>query len=80
MDLFQALVIFSITWWLAFFVTLPFGVKRPQAAEPGHEPGAPEHPRLWVKAGIATAAAATVTGFAAVAVAYDLIPFRALVE
>lgn len=80
MDLFQALVIFVITWWLAFFVTLPFGVKRPEAAEPGHEPGAPERPRLWIKAGIATAAAVAVTGAAAVTVTYDLIPFRALVE
>ena len=62
MDLFGILVVFVITWWLAFFVALPFGIRPIEEPEPGHAPGAPQKPRLWLKAAIATVAGGVITG------------------
>ncbi len=80
MGVLGALVVFAITWWLVFFVTLPFGVRAPEKPGPGHAPSAPENPRLALKAAITTAIAASITGLAAAAVEYDLIAFREMVE
>ena len=78
MSWFGALVVFTVVWWLVFFVTLPFGVRRIENPEQGHDAGAPEKPRLLIKAGITTAIAGAVTGGLAAAVAYGLIDFREL--
>ena len=80
MTWFGALVIFTIVWWMVFFMTLPFGVTTPEKTEPGHADSAPDKPRLWLKASITTAIATTLTGLAAVAVEYEWINFRELVE
>ena len=48
---------FTIIWFLAFFMLLPVGIGK---TDP--ETGAPESPRLLLKAGIATAAAAVLWG------------------
>ena len=80
MGVLGVLVIFAITWWLVFFMTLPFGVRAPDEPEPGHAPSAPENPRLGIKAAITTAIAALLTGLAFIAVEYDLIAFREMVE
>lgn len=58
------IVVFVITWWLCFFIALPFGV-RSQLEEgdttPGTEAGAPANPQLVKKALWATAGAAVLT-------------------
>ena len=80
MSWFGGLVIFTVTWWMVFFMTLPFGVSAAAEPMPGHDGGAPEKPRLWLKATITTAIAGALTGLAAVAVEYEWINFRAMVE
>ena len=40
----------------------PFGIKPIENPEPGHAPGAPQKPRLWRKAAIATVAGCVITG------------------
>ncbi len=80
MDPFGALIIFVITWWLVFFMTLPFGVRVPDEPEPGHAPSAPERPRVALKAAITTAIAVSITGLVVAAVEYDVISFREWVE
>ena len=80
MGVLGVLVIFAITWWLVFFMTLPFGVRAPDEPEPGHAPSAPENPRLALKAAITTVIAASLTGLAFVAIEYDVIAFREMVE
>ncbi len=80
MDAIGIAVVFAITWWLVFFMALPFGVRPPDEPEPGHAPSAPERPRLAIKAAITTAIAATLTGLAVAAVEHDLISFREWVE
>jgi|AP95_1055475.scaffolds.fasta_scaffold46829_1 predicted secreted protein len=78
MSWFGALVVFTIVWWLVFFVTLPFGVRRIENPEQGHDAGAPEKPRLLIKAAITTAIAGALTGGLAMAIAYGLIDIREL--
>lgn len=48
--------VFVVIWWLVLFITLPFGVRRPEEheLEPGQEPGAPVKPMMWRKAAIST--------------------------
>ena len=78
MSWFGVLVVFTIVWWLVFFVTLPFGVRRIENPEQGHDAGAPEKPRLLIKAAITTAIAGALTGGLAMAIAYGLIDIREL--
>ncbi len=78
MTWFGALVVFTIVWWMVFFITLPFGVTAPENPQPGHDPGAPDNPRLVLKALITTAIAVALTGGLAAAAEYELIDFRAL--
>ena len=78
MGWFGGLVVFTVVWWLVFFVTLPFGVRRIENPEQGHDAGAPEKPRILIKAAITTAVAGALTGGLAMAVAYDLIDIRAM--
>ena len=76
----SGLVVFLILWWLVFFVTLPFGILAPHEAGEtvgeGHADGAPVRPRLWLKAGIATAITAVLWGIAYWLIAAELISFR----
>ena len=80
MGLFGTLVVFTVTWWLVFLMTLPFGIKTPDEPQPGHAPSAPERPRVAIKAAITTAIAVSITGLAFAAIEYDLIAFRDLIE
>jgi predicted secreted protein len=52
---------FAIFWFLALQIVIPIGQKSPhemgEQVQSGHDPGAPVHPRLGFKVGIATAVA-----------------------
>jgi predicted secreted protein len=48
---------YIIIWWVVLFVMLPLGVKPAEEGDLGHATGAPANPRLWFKAGVATAVA-----------------------
>ncbi|MCH7943832.1 MAG: DUF1467 family protein [Proteobacteria bacterium] len=78
MSWFGMLVIFTVVWWMVFFITLPFGVTTPENPQAGHDAGAPDRPRLLIKALITTAIAGALTGGVALSVEYGLIDFRAL--
>lgn len=62
MGIVSGIVTFIIIWWLTFFTVLPYGNKPPEEVEAGMEPGAPEKPRLWRKAGITTVVATILFG------------------
>ncbi len=51
----SAVVVFIVIWWLVLFITLPFGVRRVEAPEEGHDAGAPQQPMMWRKVGVTTA-------------------------
>ena len=58
----SGLIVFIIVWWLVFFTVLPWGIRRVEDPESGHEPGAPANPRLWLKAGVTTGIAIVIWG------------------
>jgi predicted secreted protein len=53
---------FLVIWWLTLFVVLPWGVRRSESPESGHDPGAPMNPMLLKKALITTAVALVIWG------------------
>jgi predicted secreted protein len=56
-----AVVTYVVSWWLFFFMALPFGVRADDAPVPGSERGAPGRPRLLPKVLAATTLAAVAT-------------------
>ena len=57
-------------------MVLPWGVRRQDDPEPGHEAGAPENPRLWLKVAVTTGIAVVITALAWVAVDLGWISIR----
>ena len=49
-----AVVVFIIIWWLTLFTVLPWGVRRTENPEEGHDQGAPARPMLVRKLLITT--------------------------
>lgn len=41
--------IYALIWWMVLFAVLPWGVRREENPETGHDPGAPANPNLWWK-------------------------------
>ena len=60
MSFVSGLVVYILLWWWVFLMALPFGVKAPDAIEPGHATSAPAKPMLWRKAGVTTVIAAVL--------------------
>lgn len=75
MNFATGLIIFVIVWWLVLFMVLPWGVRREEAPEAGHEPGAPANPRILLKAVITTLIAGMIWGAIYWAIDADLIHF-----
>ena len=76
MSVLNIVLVFLIAWWLGWFLTLPFGVKPPDKIEPGHASGAPDKPRLLIKAAIATGIACVITAVVVVIVQSGWIDVR----
>jgi predicted secreted protein len=72
MNIYSAIAIYFIIWWLMLFIALPFGVRNSHEAgelvEEGNEPGAPVCPLLMQKALVTSLLAAAV--FAGVLLLY----------
>jgi predicted secreted protein len=78
MGVLEIIVVFTIIWWVVFLATLPWGVRPPDQPGLGHAASAPERPRLWLKALIATAITAALTGVVYWIAVEDLITFSDL--
>ena len=55
-----AIVVYVITWWITLFAFLPLWVTPSQPGDPGHAAGAPQRPRLLLKAAITTVVATVI--------------------
>ena len=67
MTWFTGIATYFVVWWVVLFGVLPFGIKRHREREPGLDLGAPDEPRIWIKAGV-TSVIATLVWLAVYAV------------
>lgn len=72
----EGVVVYVLVWWVVVFAVLPWGVRAPNEFVPGQARGAPARPRLWLKAGITTVAAAVIWLIIWGIIWSDLISFR----
>jgi predicted secreted protein len=71
-----SLVVYFLLWWLTLFAVLPFGVKRDDNPEAGHDPGAPVRTHLWAKVGATTAISGLLWGVAYWLITSSWLSFR----
>jgi predicted secreted protein len=62
MNIASLIVVFTMTWWLLFFMMLPLGVKVNRDIQPGHADSAPANPNLRFKVIITTIITVILTG------------------
>lgn len=79
MTWFNALIVYICVWWVMLFMVLPWGVRRVENPEPGHEPGAPEKPMIWRKLIATTLLSFVVWGAIYLLVELELFSFREMV-
>jgi predicted secreted protein len=63
-------------WWVVIFAILPWGVKVPEAPEPGHASSAPERPHIGRKLLITTAISTVLWVIAYLIIESESISFR----
>ena len=68
--------VYLIIWWTVLFAVLPWGVRPAETVQPGAMAGAPEQPRLWLKAGVTTVLSAVLWVIVFLVVESGLISFR----
>lgn len=78
MNAVSAAVVFLVIWWLVLFMVLPFGVRRNEDPEEGHDHGAPLKPMLWRKVGATTAITFVLFAIVFVIAEYELISLEDL--
>lgn len=61
MTVFGGVVVFTMAWWVLFFMALPWGARAVDSPEPGHAASAPARPRLLLKVLVTTVLATAVT-------------------
>ena len=78
MNTVSAVVVFIVIWWLVLFMVLPFGVRRTETPEDGHDHGAPLQPMMWRKAAATTAISAVLFAIVYVIAEFELISLQDL--
>ena len=76
MSIYGAIITYSVTWWLIFFMALPFGAQPEAEPRPGNVESAPARPRLLLKAAITTVLAGLATWGIALVIQSGLIQLR----
>ena len=72
----SGILVFVVLWWLVIFAVLPWGVRIPDKAEPGHADSAPVKPMLGRKVLATTAITAVLWLVVYFIVQSDWISFR----
>lgn len=68
--------VYALIWWLTLFAVLPWGVRREESPQVGHDPGAPANPNLWKKLLATTIVAGIVWGGVYIVIDQGLIQLR----
>ena len=72
----SGILVFVVLWWLVIFAVLPWGVRIPDKAEPGHADSAPVRPMLGRKVLATTAITAVLWLIVYLVVQSDWLSFR----
>ena len=75
MNWFTGILVYVIVWWVVLFMVLPWGVRRVENPDEGHEAGAPANPMILRKALITSGIAAVLWVAFFFALEKDLLPF-----
>lgn len=59
--IFSYIVAFTCIWWVIFYMTLPFGIRKIAPTKLGYDSGAPKKPNLEIKIIIASIIAFILT-------------------
>ena len=78
MSVATGLMVYAIIWWTVIFAVLPWGVRPAETPGKGHAAGAPENPRLGLKALVTTGISAVIWLAIELLVRSDLISFRGM--
>lgn len=54
------IIVYVLVWWVTLFAVLPLWVTPSEPGDLGHATGAPQHPRMLLKAAITTAVSAVI--------------------
>jgi len=77
MNAFTGSVLFIVIWWLTFFAVLPWGVRREENPDAGHDVGAPANPRMLMKFLVTTGIAGVIWAGVYWMIGLGIIDFRA---
>ena len=80
MNIFSAIVVYVLIWWMVFFCTLPFGIKNIEKPKGGAMPGAPVNPGLKRKLILTTAISTVIWIIVLVLITSDLISFHDMAQ
>ena len=80
MNIFSAIVVYVLIWWMVFFCALPLGIKNIEKAKDGSMPGAPVDPGLKRKLIVTTAIATVIWAAAYALITSNLISFHDMAQ
>ncbi|MEX0923784.1 MAG: DUF1467 family protein [Rhodovibrionaceae bacterium] len=80
MGWFTGFIVYAIIWWVILLAVLPWGVRREENPEAGHDPGAPSNPNLPKKLLATTLVSAAVWLVVFLLIEGDLFSFRQAVQ
>lgn len=80
MGWFTGFILYAIVWWVVLMAVLPWGVRREENPEEGHDPGAPANPNIPKKLLATTLISAVVWLAIFLVIVSDVFSFRDAVE
>lgn len=76
MDIFTAIIVYLIIWWVVLFAVLPWGVKPPADHQTGNVASAPETPDIKKKFIITSVIAALFLALTILLIELNILDFR----
>lgn len=74
----SGLLVFTMIWWVVFFMALPIAIQRMTKRVPGQDPGAPERANVGLKILCTTGISLLVWGIVFWIITMKFVNFRAM--
>jgi predicted secreted protein len=78
MNFISIAIVFILSWWMIFFMVLPWGIEMEGPNSEGNLPGAPKKHNLKKKFIITTCIAFLFTAIISTLIVYNVVDFRGL--